>query len=228
MSIVGLSQSRYTQSRQTTSRRTVEASFLGSTKFSSDSYSRRSKEEPALAHQTQSDEGTNSTQTSRKRRCNRGSHLFEAIRAQLRPQALGVEAQPRMSKTLRARLDQSTPITTSEWPSQPPRQQQMEVPTTQAPPDFISRWLDDMLSTSFGPHIISYKLPRGFVVPKFTMYNETNDPFDHIMHFRQLMTLDIGNDTLICKVFPTSLHGQTLSWFHYLSQNFMNTFRDVL
>ncbi|KAL6347308.1 hypothetical protein AAG906_013744 [Vitis piasezkii] len=67
MSIVGPSQSRYTQSRQTTSRRTVEASFLGSTKFSSDSYSRRSKEEPSLAHQTKPDEGTNSTRTSRKR-----------------------------------------------------------------------------------------------------------------------------------------------------------------
>ena len=60
----------------------------------------------------------------------------------------------------------------------------MEVPTTQASPDFISRRLDDMLSTSFGPHIISYKLPKGFVVPKFTMYDGTNDSFDHIMHFR--------------------------------------------
>ena len=105
MSIVGTSQSWYTQSRQTTSRRTVEAYFLGSTKFSSDSYSRRSEEEPSLAHQTQLDEGTNSTRTSRKRRPNRGSHLFEAIWAQLGPQALGVEVQPRMSNTLRARID---------------------------------------------------------------------------------------------------------------------------
>ena len=133
-----------------------------------------------------------------------------------------------MSNTLRARIDQSTPITTSEWPSQPTRRQQMEVPTTQASPDFISRRLDDMLSTSFGPHIISYKLPKGFVVPKFTMYDGTNDSFDHIMHFRQLMTLDIRNDTLICKVFPTSLHSQTLSWFHSLPHNFVNIFRDVL
>ena len=54
-----------------------------------------------------------------------------------------------------------------------------------------------MLSTLFGPHIINYELPRGFVVPKFTMYEGTNNPFDHIMHFRQLMTLDIGNDALI-------------------------------
>ena len=55
----------------------------------------------------------------------------------------------------------------------------------------------------------STELPKGFVVPKFTMYDGMNDPFDHIMHFKQLMTLDIGNDTLMCKVFLTSLHDQT-------------------
>nr|CAN84140.1 hypothetical protein VITISV_033160 [Vitis vinifera] len=69
-----------------------------------------------------------------------------------------------------------------------------------------------MLSTSFDPHIISYKPPRRFLVPKFTMYNGTSDPFDHLLHYRQLMTLDIGNDVLLCKAFPASLHGLTLSW----------------
>ena len=73
-----------------------------------------------------------------------------------------------------------------------------------------------MFSTLFEPHIIKYEPPRGFVVPKFTMYNGTSDPFDHIMHFRNLMTLDIGNDALMCKVFPTSLHDQAMSWFHHL------------
>ena len=86
----------------------------------------------------------------------------------------------------------------------------------QAPPDSISWRLDDMLSTPFDPHIISYELPRGFVVPKFIMYDGTSDPFDYIMYFKQLMTLDIGNDVLMCKVFPASLHDQALSWFHRL------------
>ncbi|RVW61066.1 hypothetical protein CK203_045809 [Vitis vinifera] len=75
-----------------------------------------------------------------------------------------------------------------------------------APLGSISRRLDDMLSTSFDPHIISYKPPRRFLVPKFTMYNGTSDPFDHLLHYRQLMTLDIGNDVLLCKAFPASLH----------------------
>ena len=79
-----------------------------------------------------------------------------------------------------------------------------------------------MLSTSFDSHIISYEPPRGFVVPKFTIYDGMSDPFDHIMHVRQLMTLNIGNDALMCKVFLTSLHDQVLFWC--LLQNSVNTF----
>nr|CAN82272.1 hypothetical protein VITISV_006243 [Vitis vinifera] len=56
-----------------------------------------------------------------------------------------------------------------------------------------------MLSTPFCSHIIHYEPPRGFLVPKFSTYNGSSDPFDHIMHYRQLMTLDIGNDALLCK-----------------------------
>ena len=96
-----------------------------------------------------------------------------------------------------------------------------------APPNSISQWLNDMLSTPFDPHIIRYKPPKEFVMPKFTMYDETSDPFNHIMHFKQLMTLDIGNDALMYKVFLASLHGQAVSWFHCLLQNPVNTFQDV-
>nr|CAN83046.1 hypothetical protein VITISV_015526 [Vitis vinifera] len=84
-----------------------------------------------------------------------------------------------------------------------------------------------MLSTPFCSHIINYELPRGFLVPKFSTYDGTNDPFDHIMHYRQLMTLDIGNDALLCKVFPASLQGQALSWFHRLPPNSVGNFRDL-
>ncbi|RVW99781.1 Transposon Ty3-I Gag-Pol polyprotein [Vitis vinifera] len=47
------------------------------------------------------------------------------------------------------------------------------------------------------------------------------------MHYRQLMTLDIGNDALLCKVFPDSLQGQALSWFHRLPPNSVGNFRDL-
>ena len=84
-----------------------------------------------------------------------------------------------------------------------------------------------MLFMPFNPDIINYKRPRGFMVLKLSTYDETSDPFDHIMHYRQLMTLDIGNDVLLCKVFLASLQGQALSWFHYLLTNSVNNFWDL-
>ncbi|XP_034707008.1 uncharacterized protein LOC117930459 [Vitis riparia] len=66
-------------------------------------------------------------------------------------------------------------------------------------PGTISRRLDDMLSTPFSYRIINYEPPRGFLMPKFSAYDGSNDLFDHIMHYRQLMTLDIGNYALFCK-----------------------------
>ncbi|XP_034706262.1 uncharacterized protein LOC117929923 [Vitis riparia] len=100
-------------------------------------------------------------------------------------------------------------------------------PPNEPPTGSISKRLDDMLSTPFCSHIIHYDPPRGFLVPKFSTYDGSSDPFDHIMHYRQLMTLDIGNDALLCKVFPASLQGQTLSWFHRLPPNSVDNFRDL-
>ena len=87
--------------------------------------------------------------------------------------------------------------------------------------------MDDKLSTPFNPYIINYESSRGFIVTKFTTYDGTSNLFDHIMHFKHLMTLDIGNDALFCKVFLASLHDQALSWFYYLPQNSVNTFWDI-
>ncbi|RVW69851.1 hypothetical protein CK203_060712 [Vitis vinifera] len=84
-----------------------------------------------------------------------------------------------------------------------------------------------MLSTSCSPYIINYEPPRGFMVLKFTTYDGTSDPFDHIMHYRQLMTLDIGNDVLLCKAFQASLHGHAFLRFHHLLKNSVNNFQDL-
>ena len=85
-----------------------------------------------------------------------------------------------------------------------------------------------MLSTPFTLYIVNYEPPKGFMVSKFSTYNKTNDPFDHIMNYKQLMTLNIGNDALLCKVFLASLQGEALSWFHRLPMNSVNNFQDLL
>ena len=121
----------------------------------------------------------------------------------------------------------ATPIITN-WLPHPPTRRPVGDLISRGTPCSVSRWLYDMLSTPFTPNIINYEPPRGFIVPKFSTYDGSNDPFDHIMHYRQLMTLDIGNDVLLCKVFPANLQGQTLSWFYYTLMNSVNNFRNLL
>ena len=62
-----------------------------------------------------------------------------------------------------------------------------------------------MLSSPLGQHILNYKPPQGFVIPALTMFDDSNDPYDHILHYNQAMTLNASNDRLLCKVFPASL-----------------------
>ena len=47
------------------------------------------------------------------------------------------------------------------------------------------------------------------------------------MHYRQIMALLTRNDVLLCKVFPSSLAGPTLLWFHRLAPNSIKSFHQV-
>ena len=86
---------------------------------------------------------------------------------------------------------------------------------------------DDMLSSPLGRHILDYEPPYGFVIPTFTFFDGSTNPYDHMLHYIQAMTLNANNDLLLCKVFPASLHGPALSWFHKLPQSPINTFKKL-
>ena len=64
-------------------------------------------------------------------------------------------------------------------------------------------------------------------MPTFTMFDGSSDPYDHMLHYNQTMTLNAGNDHLLCKVFPVSLQGPALAWFHKLSHNSINSFNKL-
>ena len=87
-----------------------------------------------------------------------------------------------------------------------------------------ARGLEDMLSSPLGQHILSYETPRGFVISSFSMYDGSSDPYDHMLHFNQAMILNAGNDRLLCKVFPASLKGPALAWFHKFPRRSINSF----
>ena len=84
-----------------------------------------------------------------------------------------------------------------------------------------------MLSSPLGQHILDYEPPREFFIPPFAMYDGSSDPYDHMLHFNQAMILNVGNDRLLCKVFPASLKGPTLAWFHKLLRGSLNSFDEL-
>ena len=94
-------------------------------------------------------------------------------------------------------------------------------------PATLIRGPDDMLSSPLGQHILNYEPPCGFVMPTFTIFDISNDPYDHMLHYNHAMTLDVGNDHLLCKVFPASLRGPGLAWFHKLPCNSINSFNEL-
>ncbi|RVW16584.1 hypothetical protein CK203_069351 [Vitis vinifera] len=187
------------------------------------------------------EESSDSTHFSAKRQRDRKSQLSNSMRARLGPQEPGRSRPPVATTWAPCPDPMVTPMVQNVHPHRDPMVTPMmlnvhsHLAVQQAGGNLpnepligsISKRLDDMLSTPFCSHIIHYEPPRGFLVPKFSTYDGSSDPFDHIMHYRQLMTLDIGNDALLCKVFPASLQGQALSWFHRLPPNSVGNFREL-
>ena len=85
----------------------------------------------------------------------------------------------------------------------------------------------DMLSSPLGQHILDYEPSRGFVIPPFSMYDGSSNPYDHMLHFNQAMILNTGNSRLRCKVFSASLKGPALAWFHKLPRGSLNSFDEL-
>ena len=86
---------------------------------------------------------------------------------------------------------------------------------------------NDMLFSPLGQHILGYKPPRGFVMLTFAMFDGSSDPYDHMLNYNHAMTLNVGNNHLLCKVFSASLQGLMLAWFHRLPSNSVSSFNEL-
>ena len=100
-------------------------------------------------------------------------------------------------------------------------------PALYIPPTAAIRSPNDMLSSPLRQHILDYEPPRGFIMPTFAMFDGSSSPYDHMLYYNQVITLNAINDHLLCKVFPASLQGPTLAWFHRLLCNSVNLFNDL-
>jgi len=66
--------------------------------------------------------------------------------------------------------------------------------------------------------------PPKFVIPKIYVYNGSTD---HLLHYRNIMALNTSSDYLMCRVFPASLHGQALVWFHKIPAKYVSYFKEL-
>ena len=100
-------------------------------------------------------------------------------------------------------------------------------PTFYMPLEALIRRPDDMLSSPLRQHILDYEPPRGFFILAFATFDGSIDPYDHMLHYNQAMILNVGDDQLLCKVFPASLRGSTLAWFQKIPSNSINSFNEL-
>ena len=101
------------------------------------------------------------------------------------------------------------------------------VPAPYMPVSTTVQGPEDMLSSPLGQHILSYESSRGFVIWSFAMHDGSSDSYNHMLHFNQVMILNVGDDRPSCKVFLASLKGPALAWFHKLSWRSINSFNDL-
>ena len=77
----------------------------------------------------------------------------------------------------------------------------------------MSRALNQISKSPFTRRIEGGKLLQQFTQPAFTMYDGRIDPVEHVSHFNKRMVVHSKNETLMCKVFPSSLRPMAMRWF---------------
>ncbi|CAN6693701.1 unnamed protein product [Malus baccata var. baccata] len=80
---------------------------------------------------------------------------------------------------------------------------------------------------SFTEDILKAKKPAKFTQPKFRLFEGTTDPVEHIYHFQQQMALEGDDEALMCKLFPSSLSGSSLTWFRQLKPRSIESFTEL-
>ena len=94
--------------------------------------------------------------------------------------------------------------------------------------DAMSRAFNQISKSLFSCRIEGEKLPRRFTQPTFTMYNSRTNPVEHVSHFNQRMTVHSKNESLMCKVFPSSLGPVAMRWFDSLIEGSFSSLKEFI
>ena len=93
--------------------------------------------------------------------------------------------------------------------------------------DAMSKALNKIFKLPFTCRIEGATLPRCFHQLTFTIYNGRMDPVEHVSHFNQRMTINSKDETLMCKVFPSSLGPVAMRWFDDLRADSIDSFKEL-
>ena len=93
--------------------------------------------------------------------------------------------------------------------------------------DVMKKALGQISKSPFTRGIEKAKLLRRFHQPTFTMYNGRTDPVEHVNQFKQKMTIHSQDETLMCRVFPSSLGPMSMRWFVGLRKNSISSFKKL-
>jgi hypothetical protein len=93
--------------------------------------------------------------------------------------------------------------------------------------EIVWKALHQISHSPFSKEIERAHLPGKFFPPNYVMYDGKADPIEHISHFRQSMTLHLGNDALMCRMFPSSLGPMSLRWFNCLQHSSIHSWDEL-
>ena len=94
----------------------------------------------------------------------------------------------------------------------------------------VSSDLNNLVNKTNSPFTIpvnSCPLPQKFRMPQIESYDRVKDSLDHLETFKTLMHLQGVPDEIMCRAFPTTLKGTARIWFNRLTQNSINTFKEL-
>ena len=91
----------------------------------------------------------------------------------------------------------------------------------------MSKTLNQISKSPFTHKIEGATLPRRFHQSMFSIYNGRTDPMEHVSHFSQRMVVNSKDETLMCKVFPSSLGPVVMRWFDGLRADSIDFFKEL-
>ena len=91
--------------------------------------------------------------------------------------------------------------------------------------DVMSKALDQISKSPFTLKIEGARLPWRFHQLTFTLYNGRTNPIEHVTQFNQRIAVHSKNETLMCKVFPSSLGHVAMRWFNDLKMNSIDSYK---